>query len=281
MDSINRPFDDEQLDVSIDSLAKNVVFFPLYYKLVLKIYKNIRHQPRTCTFKVDVIEWPQFVSLFRVFGMTMWNAKRLSWYNQQPTTKEQLEKSFYKIVSKRDKRLRGMPSEFAAAEWNSASGPSSCTKKLLLHHTCLGGPSQLRQFLPFSSVHLTPKKNTKAGSGCISKNGDLIVVFSVAAQYLHRQVHQYEAKVTYSFAQRTSSTNINFPAKHGLSAIEVETISKRIHQMYDEISTMDPTFFETVALTDDRLEPVVEGEDVGILDLGSIGIAIITASFKQ
>jgi hypothetical protein len=76
--------------------------------------------------------------------------------------------------------------------------------------------------------------------------------------------------VTYSFAQRTSSTNINFPAKHGLSAIEVETISKRIHQMYDEISTMDPTFFETVALTDDRLEPVVEGEDVGILDLGSI-----------
>jgi hypothetical protein len=30
---------------------------------------------------------------------------------------------------------------------------------------------------------------------------------------------------------------------------------------------MDPTFFETA---DDRLEPVVEGEDVGILDLGSI-----------
>jgi hypothetical protein len=75
----HRPFADEQLDVSIDSLAKNVVFFPLYYKLVLKIYKNIRHQARTCTFKVDVIEWPQFVSLFRVFGMTMWNAKRLSW----------------------------------------------------------------------------------------------------------------------------------------------------------------------------------------------------------
>ena len=74
----------------------------------------------------------------------------------------------------------------------------------------------------------------------------------------------------HSAAQRTSSTNINFPAKHGLSAIEVEAISKRIHQIYDEISTMDPTFFETVASTDDRLEPVVEGEDVGILGLGSI-----------
>ena len=45
MDSINRTFDDEQLDVSIDSLAKNVVFFPLYYKLVLKIYKNIDTPP--------------------------------------------------------------------------------------------------------------------------------------------------------------------------------------------------------------------------------------------
>jgi hypothetical protein len=33
---------------------------------------------------------------------------------------------------------------------------------------------------------------------------------------------------------------------------------------------MDPTFFETVTSTDDRLEPVVEGEDVGILGLGSI-----------
>ena len=81
MERINRPFADDQLDFSIVSLAENVVFFPLYYKLVLKIYKNIRHQLRTCTFKVDVIEWPQFVSLFRVFGMTMWNAKRLSWYN--------------------------------------------------------------------------------------------------------------------------------------------------------------------------------------------------------
>jgi hypothetical protein len=94
IERINRPFADAQVDVSIGSLAENVVFFPLYYKLVLKMYKNIRHQPRTCTFKVDVIEWPQFVSLFRVFGMAMWNAKRLSWYNQQPTTKEQLEKSF-------------------------------------------------------------------------------------------------------------------------------------------------------------------------------------------
>jgi hypothetical protein len=33
MESINRPFADEQLDVSIGSPAKNVVFFPLYYKL--------------------------------------------------------------------------------------------------------------------------------------------------------------------------------------------------------------------------------------------------------
>jgi hypothetical protein len=31
MERISRPFADEQLDVSIDSLAKNVVFFPLYY----------------------------------------------------------------------------------------------------------------------------------------------------------------------------------------------------------------------------------------------------------
>jgi hypothetical protein len=32
MERINRPFAGDQLDVSIESLAKNVVFFPLYYK---------------------------------------------------------------------------------------------------------------------------------------------------------------------------------------------------------------------------------------------------------
>ena len=48
----NRPMADEQLGLSVVSPVMGVVFFSLYYKAVLEVYKDIRHQPQVISNRV-------------------------------------------------------------------------------------------------------------------------------------------------------------------------------------------------------------------------------------